>query len=640
MRPLVHNINFVIAAIFILLIILVSVGKKYRDISHSNKMFYNLVYTVLFQSIVDVFMNIAETYTDVFPPIVSSLSRTIFNFCTALLTYFAYMYVKGYSLKDRTNKLQNALDIIVTVLISAFGIAGVINIKLGFLSYVDENGVYQNGPFYIINYIVPLLLIILILFTAIRFRKSYSPDQFRAIIFFILLVIGGVAVEYVVHYTTLTIMFGVSLALLVIQLSLETPDYKKMNNAMEALKQSNIEVEQAREAAEQANKAKSDFLARMSHEIRTPMNAVLGMNELILKESDDTQIKEYAHDAYQSATNLLNLINEILDFSKIESGKMTLINEKYKLSDLLREEYTIFSFKSEEKNLNLVFDVDPEIPSEMYGDTVRIKQIITNLLNNAIKYTDQGTITLKVKLNRIESENAYLDVHVTDTGRGIKEDDYHKLFEMFERIDETANRNIEGTGLGINIVAMLLSMMGAKLEVASEFGKGSDFFFTVCQKIENSSPIGNFNISEKKETNTAEEIVLVCAPKAHILTVDDNMVNLKVFEGLLRKTEIQITKAKSGLEALELTKANKYDLIFMDHMMPNMDGVEAMKEIKKQEDGQNRETPIVVLTANAIKGNFEMYMEEGFVDVCFKPTTQGDLNEKLRKYLPKELIEN
>ena len=309
MRPLVHNINFVIAAIFILLIILVSVGKKYRDISHSNKMFYNLVYTVLFQSIVDVFMNVAETYTDVFPPIVSSLSRTVFNFCTALLTYFAYKYVKGYSLKDRTSKLQNVLDIIVIVLLSAFGVAGVLNIKFGFFSYIDENGVYQNGPLYIANYFVPLILIVLILFTTIRFRKSYSPDQFRAIIFFILLVIGGVAVEYAVHYTTLTIMFGVSLALLVIQLSLETPDYKKMNNAMEALKQSNIEVEQAREAAEQANKAKSDFLARMSHEIRTPMNAVLGMNELILKESDDTQIKEYAHDAYQSATNLLNLIN-------------------------------------------------------------------------------------------------------------------------------------------------------------------------------------------------------------------------------------------------------------------------------------------------------------------------------------------
>ncbi len=638
MFNLVHNIDFVIAAIAILLVIYLSVGKKYKDISTSNKMFYHLVNTAMIQSALDIFMNVTETYTDIFPPVFAGLSRTAFNFCTALLTFFTYEYVKAYSPEQNKSNMQKGMDIIVGILVVGFGIAGIVNIPLGFLSYVDDNGVYHNGSLYIVNYIVPLILIIFILITAIRRRKSYSREQFRAIIFFILLVIAGVAVEYIVDYTTLTIMFGVALAILIIQLSLETPDYKKMNEAMEALKQSNEEVIKSREAAENANKAKSEFLARMSHEIRTPMNAVLGMNELIIKETDDAHVKEYAVDAYQSATNLLNLINEILDFSKIESGKMTLINEKYVLKDLLHEEYTIFSFKAEEKNINLVFDIDSNLPSAMYGDDVRIKQIITNLLNNAIKYTDAGTVTLKISLNRVEEENAYIDVSVIDTGRGIKEEDFNKLFEIFERINEAENRNIEGTGLGLNIVAMLLKMMDSKLNVKSEFGKGSTFYFTVMQKIEDATAIGNFNLANGKK-NPVNEIQLVHAPKAHILAVDDNMVNLKVFEGLLRKTEIQISKAKSGMEALELTKTEKYDLIFMDHMMPQMDGIETLQAVRAKEDGLNQNTPVVVLTANAIKGSFEKYIDVGFCDACFKPTTQTDLNSKLLKYLPAELIE-
>lgn len=601
-------------------------------------MFYHLVNTAMIQSALDIFMNVSETYTDIFPPIIASLSRTAFNFCTALLTFFTYEYVKAYSPENNKSHLQKVMDVIVGTLVISFGIAGFANIFFGFLSYVDDNGVYHNGPLYIINYVIPLILIIFILITAIRRRKCYSPDQFRAIMFFILLVIAGVAVEYFLDYTTLTIMFGVALAILIIQLSLETPDYKKMNEAMEALKQSNEEVTKAREAAENANKAKSEFLARMSHEIRTPMNAVLGMNELIIKETDDTHVKEYAVDAYQSATNLLNLINEILDFSKIESGKMNLINEKYILKDLLHEEYTIFSFKSEEKNINLVFDIDSNLPSALNGDTVRIKQIITNLLNNAIKYTDTGTVTLKVSLNRIEGEDAFLDVSVIDTGRGIKEEDFNKLFEIFERINEAENRNIEGTGLGLNIVAMLLKMMDSKLNVKSEYGKGSTFYFTVKQRIEDPAVIGTFNLANGKK-NPVNEIELVHAPNAHILAVDDNMVNLKVFEGLLRKTEIKITKAKSGMEAVELAKNEKFDLIFMDHMMPQMDGIEALQAIRATEDGLNKETPVVVLTANAIKGSFEKYMEAGFCDACFKPTTQADLNSKLLKYLSSDLIE-
>ena len=633
MFELVHNIDFVISAICVLLIIYFSVGKKYSRISQSNRMFYNMVNTAMIQSMTDIFMNVAETYTDIFSPRVAGWSRTVFNLLTVILTYYAYAYVKAYSLEKETSRRQKIMDVCVGVLLISFVLVGIINLFTGIVSYIDDDGVFHNGPLYISNYIVPLILLIFILITAMERKKCYTKDQFKAIIFFIVLVLAGVAMEVLLHYETLTIMFGVSLALLIIQLSLETPDYKKMNDAMDELKETNIEVQKANEAAEKANHAKSDFLARMSHEIRTPLNAVLGMNEMIMKESEDDSIKEYARDAYQSATNLLNIINDILDFSKIESGKMNLILEPFNTNDLLREEYTIFSFKSEEKELSLVFDIGQDIPVRLVGDNIRIKQVITNLLNNAMKYTDEGTVTFRVRLVGIQDNIAQISMEVIDTGRGIKEEDMNKLFAAFERIDEKNSRNIEGTGLGLNIANILLQLMDSELKVESTFGKGSRFFFTIPLEVADSSPIGTFNVvdnTNKKEDENKVE--LLYSPDLRILAVDDNMVNLKVFAGLLKKTGATIETAKSGKAALEMTLSNKYDIIYMDHMMPEMDGVETFKRIREQADGLNCDTPVVVLTANAIKGSKEEYFKIGFNDVCFKPTTQKELNATLIRW--------
>lgn len=631
MFDLIHNIDFVIAAICVLLVVYCSVGRKYSRISQSNQMFYRMVNTAMVQSIFDIIMNVAETYTSVFPPVVAGLTRTIFNFLTILLTYFAYAYVKAYSEETDISLSQRIMDICVWFLLIAYGICGILNIFTGIVSYIDENGVFHNGPIYISNYIVPLVLLIFILATAIKRRRNYTTDQFRAIVFFIILVLLGVVTEFLLSYQTLTTMFGVSLALLIVQLSLETPDYKKMSEAMEELKKSNMEVEKAREAAETANRAKSDFLARMSHEIRTPMNAVLGMNELVMKESEDASIREYARDAYRSANNLLNIINDILDFSKIESGKMNLIIDKYNFSEMLREEYTIFSFKSEEKQLALVFDIDTSIPSMLIGDVVRIKQIITNLLNNAIKYTDKGTVTLRIKLENCENNSALLHIEVEDTGRGIKSEDIEKLFMAFERVDERNNRNIEGTGLGLNIASLMLQLMNSELKVRSTFGEGSCFYFDLRQDIFNVAPIGKVNLTSEEEV-VAEKTDLIYNPDLKILAVDDNMVNLKVFCGLLKKTGAQIFTATGGEQTLSLTADTRFDIIFLDHMMPVMDGIETFKRLRSQPGGKNLDTPVIILTANAIKGSYEEYINLGFNGVCYKPTTQQILSDTIKQW--------
>lgn len=632
MFQLVHNIDFVIAAICVLLIIYFSVGKKYSKISQSNRMFYRMVNTAMLQSMTDIFMNVTETYTDIFPPQVAGFSRTVFNMMTVVLTYYAYAYVKAYSLEKEVSKKQKVMDICVAITLVSFALLGVYNLFSGVVSYIDEAGQFHNGPLYITNYIVPLIFLIFILITAIDRKDYYTKDQFKAIIFFILLVLAGVAMEFLLHYETLTIMFGISLALLIIQLSLETPDYKKMNDTMDELKEINAEVRKAKETAENANNAKSDFLARMSHEIRTPINAVLGMNEMILKEADDDSIRGYAKDAYQSANNLLNIINDILDISKIESGKMALLNESFSTNDILREEYTILSFKAEEKGIALLFDIDSNIPKSLIGDSVRIKQVITNLLNNSVKYTDKGTVTLRLRLEKTENHMADIRFEVSDTGRGIKEEDMSRLFDAFERIDEKHNRNIEGTGLGLNIVTALLELMNSSLQVESTYGKGSRFFFNLKLEISDPAPMGAFNVLNNVKIEETNKIEIEYTPDLRILAVDDNMINLKVFVGLLKKTGAQIDKAMSGMEALELTLKNKYDIIFMDHMMPEMDGIEAFLKIREQENGLNLNTPVVVLTANAIKGSREEYLGVGFNDVCYKPTTQKELYETLKKW--------
>ncbi len=397
-------------------------------------------------------------------------------------------------------------------------------------------------------------------------------------------------------------------------------------------------AEEAKQEALDANAAKGKFLAHMSHEIRTPINAVLGMDTMILRETKDMQIKEYALDIQNAGQSLLALINDILDFSKIESGKLEIIFVEYDFSSMIHDIANMISAKMGAKKLKFHICVNENLPSKLLGDDVRIRQVLVNLLNNAVKYTHKGSVTLKVD-GKIQGEKVLLDFSVEDTGIGIKEEDIEKLFEEFERIEEKRNRNIEGTGLGLSITTQLLLLLGSKLNVESVYGKGSRFYFTLEQQIVDHAPIGNLEerISHQVTEYTYQEVFT--APGAHILVVDDNTINLKVFINLLKETKVNVDVADGGFACLEMVCKKHYDLIFLDHMMPDLDGIETLHRMKEMADNQCMDTPVVALTANAITGAKEMYMNEGFDAFLSKPINPEKLEQMILVLLPREMLE-
>lgn len=389
-----------------------------------------------------------------------------------------------------------------------------------------------------------------------------------------------------------------------------------------------------------ASQAKSAFLANMSHEIRTPINAVLGMNEMILRESKEKVTLSYAANIKTAGSNLLSLVNDILDFSKIEAGKMELLPDSYEVSSLIIDLVNMTRERALNKNLKYELNISPELPKSLFGDSIRIKQCILNLLTNAIKYTEKGAITFSIDYIKKDESNTFLNVHVKDTGCGIKKEDIEKLFTPFERIEEEKNRTIEGTGLGISIVRRLLDMMGSSLQVNSTYGKGSDFSFSIIQKVMDWTAIGDLNEAyEESVVQMADYKEKLHAPRARLLFVDDTAMNLDVIKGLLKNTGMKIDTVLSGREALEAVRKNKYDILFIDHRMPEMDGLQTLHAMKEMKHNKCKGKPCIALTANAISGVKKMYLSEGFDDYLSKPVNPSKLEEMIRHYLPEDYIE-
>lgn len=502
----------------------------------------------------------------------------------------------------------------------------------GWLFGFDENGKYMRGPYHMIQVVncavIGITTAVKALVVARRINDEQKKKECRALISFAIWPIITEALQLVVADLPM-LCLGTAIGSLSVFLSI----------------QNRIRVDRLQEEknkAEAANRAKSEFLANMSHEIRTPINAVLGLNEVILRETKDMDTRRMAIDIQGATRGLLAIINDILDFSKIESGKMELVPVTYALSEILGDVMALAYPRIKNKNIELKLDASPDIPAMMYGDEVRIRQIITNLMTNAIKYTREGSVTLEVRGEKITKADGHVVERVSfavkDTGIGIKKEDLALLFEKFKRIEQERNRNIEGTGLGINIAINLLALMDSNIEVESEYGKGSTFSFTIEQGI-----IGKELLGDISKLNTVPEATtyhaMLTAPNAKILVVDDNAMNRNVIARLLKPTCVKIVEAESAAMALEFLSKEKFDLCFLDHMMPEMDGIECLSVFKKGDYTINKGLKFIALTANAVSGAREMYMQAGFDDYVSKPVSGESLEKALFEFLDSSLVE-
>ena len=476
--------------------------------------------------------------------------------------------------------------------------------------------------------IIGLLSVISIATIIMDIRKGYIKEYLEVALGFLGIAVAAAWEIYLVYQTDSKyngLVLCIALMLLLFVAALKTGRDVLM-------------IEKDKQMALVASESKAMFLANMSHEIRTPLNTVIGMNEMILRESGEKEIKGYASNIESASRMLLGLINDILDFSKIEAGKLEIVNNAYDLKEMLNDVILGISSRAKDKNLHFRIEIDEKLPSKLNGDEIRLKQIMNNLLSNAVKYTEKGCITLRIKgkceENSSEEDKIFnLEIAVEDTGIGIKKEDIPHLFDSFQRLELKKNRYVQGTGLGLCITKQLVEQMQGELQVTSEYGKGSCFTVQIPQKIMDEKPMGDWKEQSKEVHKQQETKPALYAPDASVLVVDDNKMNLSVIRALLKKSGIQLDFAGGGNECLEYCTKKKYDLILMDHMMPEPDGVETLHLLRKDETNPNKDTTVIVLTANAIAGAEEKYLEEGFADYISKPVEYRILDEKLSKYL-------
>lgn len=618
-----YNIFFEVAAIGFITILLIYLHIEYPNASESNRRYRQWVTWILAGLIIDVIASRTTDYGAVIPPFVNILINTgyflIATGCFYSLAGYLHSIVKG--------KFSDFYMKFLRVLCIAYVIFLIANIFTGWLFTFDENGAYTHGPVYALIFVLQIVVIIMSIILLLSSRKKLEKRQLAAVWLFMAIILAGFILQAVLFTKTLLVFYNFALAAMTVLFVIETPDYVKLADALK-------DAAEQRQRADIANQAKSNFLANMSHEIRTPMNAIVGLDEMVIRESDSPKVKKYALDIKSAGNTLLSIINDILDLSKIESGKMELVPVDYDFASVLNDIVNMTMKKAKDKGLSYELEVDPEIPCELHGDEIRIRQVILNLTNNAIKYTKEGFVKLSLSYRK---EDNMLLFSVRDTGMGIKPEDMDRLFSSFQRLDETKNRNVEGTGLGLNITKQLVEMMGGSIKVESVYGEGSCFKAEMIQETVSDTPIGDYkeHLSNAIEINEEFKPKLV-APDARILIVDDNEMNLEVITGLLGETRINVITALSGRDCLEILEQRSFDMVFLDQMMPELSGTKTLELIKQRHLCDN--TPIIVLTADAIVGARDSYVKAGFKDYLSKPVMYPELEDMLMKYLDKKLI--
>ncbi len=612
---------------------------SFYDPNRNNQRAYTLFRVLELNMLLALVVSIL-TYVFAFPELgtpiaLCTLLRSMDSILCVMASRTFSVYLMEYIDNDGRYKV---ISVIGSILFYTYLALMLLNLPFHFVLWYNTDGSYMHGALFVpivfstpIYYMAScvLVLILRIKDLGIRERVSFPIASFVTLF--------GVVIQAATNgVILLSLPFG-SIGIFVLYFSLETSDYHQ-------LLKNNEKLRIAEQDAIKANRAKSDFLANMSHEIRTPLNAVLGMDELILLETKEQKepthaliknVREYASNIKDAGEVLLSVINDILDLTKIESGKMEISPAPYDLHDLLNDIDTMVRIRAEQKGLSYIQKTDPDIPEHLIGDELRIRQIVINLLSNAIKYTDSGEVELSVTIKSRSEDTLDLNFSVRDTGIGIKPEDLSHIFGAFERIDEEHNHRIEGTGLGLSIVQRMVSLMKGTIGVTSEYGKGSVFTATIPQAI-------NKDQTEKETGRESGlkhgELFTFTTPGARYLVVDDNRLNLLVAKRFLERLGGFIETAESGEEAILKMRQSKYNIIFMDHMMPGLNGLETHEKALDDPENLNKFTPMVMMTANALNGMREEYIENGFADYISKPVEISELLSVVKRHLPVEMI--
>lgn len=602
-------VSFSICSFIFVLMFIIFYFSKERLNTLDTKMYSCILVTNIIGIMIDVFgYFVFKIYgSESFISILISKFYLVYYF---LWAYFFLLYIFVISFREKTEYLLQKKFTKPSIILTSIIISFIVLIMPIQITYKD-NVAYSSGLSVNMVYGLCFIMVGIMLYCLLRNLKKISTKEYIPLLTFMVLSTFCMIIQKTYPEITLMLMCH-SIVTSLMYFTIENPDVKMVK-----------ELEVAKNEAEKANHAKSEFLSSMSHELRTPLNAIVCFSELLeSKEGLDSESKDFAKDIVSASHNLLDLVNGVLDISKIEAGKMELINKEYNSQELFNSLSTMVIPRIGDKPIDFKTVIASDIPPVLKGDTGKLKQIILNLLTNAVKYTDKGFIKYRIEcINDFKNNKTKLIITVTDTGRGIKKEDIDRLFKKFERLEEDRNTSIEGTGLGLAITEGLAELMGGKITVISDYGKGSTFKFVVIQEIV------NVEIKEKSSNTISFDYNTFEGKKA--LIVDDSKLNLKVAENVLKNFLVTTESVTSGLECLSCVNSKKYDIIFMDIMMPNMNGVEVLKKLREE----NINTPVIALTADAIEGQEEKYMSEGFDGYISKPINKEKLSYVLNKYL-------